>query len=231
MGADGVADAVVYATGITRDFQGGPGVTHVLRGIDITIHPGMLTALQGRSGAGKTTLLNILVGLDMPTSGSVVLMAHDLNALSADERATLRRDSVGLMFQHAHLFPALTAQENVEIPLRLTRMPVTECARRSLSALTLVGVGARAQHRAAELSSGEQQRVALARALAREPQLIVADEPTANLDSLTSRTIVTLLREVAHRRRVGLLVATHDSYLLAAADQVLRIHDGLVATT
>ncbi len=213
---------------VTRRFPSGSTWVEALRGVDLRLVPGELVALRGRSGSGKTTLLNILAGLDSPTSGQVLILGRDLAPLDEAARAMLRRESVGMLFQNAHLFPLLTALENVEIPLRLIRMPAAEREPRALEALEAVGLRPRAHHRGLELSGGEQQRVALARALVHRPRLVVADEPTGNLDSLTGRAIINLLRETAHQQQLGLLVATHDAAVVEAADRVLRIHDGQV---
>jgi putative ABC transport system ATP-binding protein len=213
---------------VTRDFRSGGGTVHALRGIDLQLQPGEIVALRGRSGSGKTTLLNILIGLDDPTQGQVFVLERDLATLSETERARLRRESIGMMFQNAHLFPSLTAQENVEIPLRLARMDPDQRTKLAREALRRVGLTARIQHRGLELSGGEQQRVALARALVHSPRFIVADEPTGNLDSVTSRDIAALLRETAHQSQIGLLVATHDATLVEASDRVLNIQDGRI---
>jgi len=224
-----VASAIAEARGVTRDFQVGSGVVHALRGVDLRIEPDEFVALRGRSGSGKTTLLNILIGLDNPTQGQVCILDHDLASLDETARARLRRESIGMMFQNAHLFPSLTAQENVEVPLLLARMPAQERTKRSREALERVGLGKRMHHRGLELSGGEQQRVALARALVHEPRFIVADEPTGNLDSLTGHDVAQLLHEVAHQGQIGLLVATHDIVVVSAADRVLNIQDGRVS--
>lgn len=223
-----VATPVVEARGIIRDFRIERGTVHVLRGIDLDIAPGEFVALRGRSGSGKTTLLNILVGLDNPTHGQVSILGQEMAKLNEAARAALRRKMVGLLFQNAHLFPSLTAQENVEVALRLLDTPAGERTRRSLETLELVGLGKRAHHRAMELSGGEQQRAALARALAHTPRLIVADEPTGNLDSLTGQSIVSLLRNIVRETGVGLLVATHDPVVYSAADRVVQINDGVI---
>ncbi len=217
---------IAEVRGVTRDFQAGGGIVHALRGIDLRILPGEFVALRGRSGSGKTTLLNILIGLDNPTQGQVFILERDLATLNETERARLRRESIGMMFQNAHLFPSLTAQENVEVPLRLARTPSEQRIRQSREALERVGLGPRMHHRGLELSGGEQQRVALARALVHNPRFIVADEPTGNLDSVTSHTIANLLRDIAHSSHIGLLVATHDATIVAASDRVLSISDG-----
>ncbi len=219
---------IAEASGVTRDFRSSGGVVHALRGIDLRIEPGEFVALRGRSGSGKTTLLNILVGLDDPKQGGVYILGRDLATLDEAARARLRRESIGIMFQNAHLFPSLTAQENVEVPLRLVRMDPEQRAQRARQALERVGLGPRVHHRGVELSGGEQQRVALARALVHAPRFMVADEPTGNLDSVTGREIVVLLREVTHQTQMGLLVATHDAMVAYAADRILLIQDGWI---
>ncbi len=226
-----ISTAIAETQGVTRDFHGGGGVVHALRGIDLRIEPGEFVALRGRSGSGKTTLLNILIGLDNPTQGRVIILGEDLARLSETERARLRRESIGMMFQNAHLFPSLTAQENIEVPLRLARLDPTRRTQKSKRALEMVGLGPRAHHRGLELSGGEQQRVALARALVHEPRFIVADEPTGNLDSVTGRDIAQLLRAIAHQSQIGLLVATHDATIVASSDRVLQIQDGRIVET
>jgi len=223
-----VITTIAEAHGVTRDFRGGGGIVHALRGVDLRIEPGEFVALRGRSGSGKTTLLNILIGLDSPTAGQVLILGRDMATLNETARAHLRRESIGMMFQNAHLFPSLTAQENVEIPLRLARISPDQRTRQSLEALKQVGLSKRVRHRGLELSGGEQQRVALARALVHKPRFIVADEPTGNLDTVTGREIANLLREVSHQTQVGLLVATHDATVVACADRILQINDGRI---
>ena len=222
---------IAEALGVTRDFHAAGGVVHALRGVDLRVQPGELVALRGRSGSGKTTLLNILIGLDNPTHGQVFILGHDLARLDENARARLRRESIGMMFQNAHLFPSLTAQENVEVPLRLARVAPEQRTMQAREMLELVGLGSRTHPRGLELSGGEQQRVALARALVHQPRFIVVDEPTGNLDSLTGRDIANLLREIAHREQIGLLVATHDATVVASADRILNIQDGQIVTT
>jgi len=213
---------------ITRDFKVGGGIVRALRGIDLQLRPGEFVALRGRSGSGKTTLLNILTGIDNPTQGQVSLLGHDLARMNETARAILRREQVGMLFQSAHLFPLLTAQENVEIPLRLARADPQQRAARALAALEMVHLCPRAHHRGLELSCGEQQRVALARALAHQPRFVVADEPTGNLDSMTGREIAALLRSITHEQGIGMLLATHDDAVVAVADRVVTIADGML---
>ncbi len=221
-------DTIVEAHGITREFRMGSAIVHALRGIDLQIRPGEIVALRGRSGSGKTTLLNILIGLDDPTRGEVSILGHELAKLDENARARMRREDIGMMFQNAHLFPSLTAQENVEIPLRLAHVAPAARTQRAQEALKLVNLGGRMHHRGLELSGGEQQRVALARSLVHEPRFVVADEPTGNLDSVTGRDISNLLRDIAHRKQIGMLIATHDPVVVAAADRVLQIQDGKI---
>jgi putative ABC transport system ATP-binding protein len=219
---------IAEARGVTREFHSGGGVVHALRGIDLRILPGEFVALRGRSGSGKTTLLNILIGLDNPTQGQVFILEKNLAIFNETERARLRRHSIGMMFQNAHLFPSLTALENVEIPLRLALTEADQREKLAYEALKRVGLAQRVHHRGLELSGGEQQRVALARALVHSPRFIVADEPTGNLDSVTGRDLAKLLRETAQQSQIGLLVATHDSTIVEAADRVLNIQDGRI---
>ncbi len=220
--------AIAEVRGVTRDFQGGGGIVHALKGINLSIQPGEFVALRGRSGSGKTTLINIIIGLDNPTQGQVFILGHDLSKMSENERARLRRESIGMMFQNAHLFPSLTALENVEIPLRLANVEQGQRTKQARAALERVGLGRRMRHRGLELSGGEQQRVALARALVHEPRFLIADEPTGNLDSLTGRDITNLLRDITHQTQIGMLIATHDPVIVEASDRVVRIQDGHV---
>ena len=220
------ATPIAEGQGITREFKVGGSVVHALRGIDLRLEPGECVALRGRSGSGKTTLLNILTGLDNPTRGRVSILGHELARLNETARAILRREQVGMLFQNAHLFPLLTAQENVELPLRLARSDPRQRRERATAALEMVRLSTRAHHRGLELSGGEQQRVALARALAHQPRFVVADEPTGNLDSMTGREIAALLRGIAHEQGIGMLIATHDNAVVSTADRVLQIADG-----
>jgi putative ABC transport system ATP-binding protein len=225
----GTADAVAEARGVTREFRMGGGIVRALRAVDLRVLPGELVALRGRSGAGKTTLLNILLGLDDPTGGDALLAGQRLAPLGEAQRARLRRAKAGILFQSAHLFPLLTAEENVEVMLRLGGVAASERRQRARVALERVGLGPRAHHRGLELSGGEQQRVALARALVHQPRFLAADEPTGNLDSQTAREMAALLRTVAHEQGAGVLVATHDALVISVADRVVTIHDGVVS--
>jgi putative ABC transport system ATP-binding protein len=221
---------LVEARSVSREYHLGPSVVHALRDVSVDVPHGQLIVVQGRSGSGKTTLLNLIGGLDEPTSGQVLIDGRDLTDMRERERTELRRRRMGFIFQAFGLVPILTAAENVEIPMRLVRLPVEEREARVAMLLQLVGLGERARHRPHELSGGEQQRVAIARALANAPELLIADEPTGQLDSQTGRTIMTLLRSIVRSEGVTAIVATHDPLLLDLADRVIQLSDGQVLT-
>jgi putative ABC transport system ATP-binding protein len=182
--------------------------------------------VRGPSGSGKTTLLNVLGGLDAPTSGRVWLGERELTAVPADEVLAARRDEIGYVFQSFGLVPVLSAAENVEVPLRLRRVPARERAERVADALERVGLSGHADQRPYELSGGQQQRVGIARALVAEPRVLLADEPTGQLDSATGRRVMDLLRELVHTAGTAAVVTTHDPELVARADRVVDLHDG-----
>ncbi len=216
----------VAVSGVERTFTRGGQQVRALRGVDLTVEAGTMVALHGRSGSGKTTLLNIVGGLDEPSAGSVHVCGTDLVAASERERVALRRDRIAFVFQAFGLLPVLSAAENVEVPLRLHKLPTAERRARVAHLLSLVGLGHRADHRPAELSGGEQQRVAIARALANEPELLIADEPTGQLDSGTGQRIMDLLRSLVDEAGLAMVVATHDATLLADADHAWELRDG-----
>jgi len=220
------ADAMVVARGLSRDYESGGSVVHALRGIDIDVARGELLAVRGRSGSGKTTLLNLLGGLDEPTAGSVVVDGTQVSGLGEDESAAVRRRTIAFVFQTFGLIPILSAAENVEVPLRLVGADPRERDARVAELLELVGLAERARHRPHELSGGEQQRVAIARALANRPRLLLADEPTGQLDSETGRRIMLLIRTVVRAEGVTAIVATHDPVMLEDADRVIELLDG-----
>ena len=226
--APGAASAMVVAEGLTRDYPSGDSVVHALRGIDLSVGRGQLLAVKGRSGSGKTTLLNLLGGLDKPTSGRVLVDGAEVSAMSESQLVEFRRHTVAFIFQAFGLVPILSAAENVEIPLRLVRAEPTQRDDRVMELLDLVGLGERANHRPHELSGGEQQRVAIARALANRPKLLLADEPTGQLDSTTGHAIMATLRSVVRAEGVTAVVATHDPGLLDLADRVVEIQDGRI---
>ncbi|WP_456845263.1 ABC transporter ATP-binding protein [Cellulomonas sp. P5_C6] len=218
--------AAVRVRDVHRTFGSGRSAVHALRGVDLDVEPGELVALVGRSGSGKTTLLNVVGGLDRPDQGSVLVDGVDVAALSDDEQALLRRDRVAFVFQTFGLIPVLTAAENVGVPMRLREAPVPERERRVEMLLDLVGLAPHALQRPDELSGGQQQRVAIARALAGSPRLLVADEPTGQLDSETGLSVMALIRGVVEAERMTALVATHDPVMIALADRAVHLVDG-----
>ncbi|MER6780878.1 MULTISPECIES: ABC transporter ATP-binding protein [unclassified Streptomyces] len=222
---------MVVAHGLQRSFGSGERAVHALRGVSFEVERGRLTALKGRSGSGKTTLLNLVGGLDTPTGGSVVLDGTDLAGLDEEGLLALRRDRIGFVFQSFGLIPVLTAVENVGVPMRMRKIPAKQREERARTLLALVGLADHAEQRPGELSGGQQQRVAVARALANEPALIVADEPTGQLDSETGRSIMQLLRAVVRSEGVTALVATHDPALIELADRVVELRDGRIVDT
>ena len=230
----GAAGAVVEGEPIAevrelvRDYAIGESVVHALRGISFSLGRGQLIALQGRSGSGKTTLLTLLGGLERPTSGQVWIDGKEVTAMDEDGLVELRRHRLGFIFQTFGLIPILSAAENVEVPLRLAGVERRVRAERARALLDMVGLGERAKHRPDELSGGEQQRVAIARALANQPPLLLADEPTGQLDSRTGRTIMQLLRSLVEQENVTAFVATHDPNLIDLADRVLVLRDGVL---
>jgi len=221
-------DAIVLATALTRDYPSGDGVVHALRSIDLSVGRGQLLAVRGRSGSGKTTLLNLLGGLDRPTSGSVVVDGHEVSSMGEDELVEVRRRTIAFVFQSFGLVPILTAAENVEVPMRLVRADPRERDRRVADLLEIVGLHERARHRPHELSGGEQQRVAIARALANRPRLLLADEPTGQLDSETGHRIMLVLRQVVRAEGITAIVATHDPLMMDVADRVVELQDGVL---
>ena len=221
-----VPGAVVETTGLVRDYPSGDGVIHAVNGIDLTVTAGQLLAVRGRSGSGKTTLLNLLGGLDRPTAGRVVVDGIEISSLTEDRLVEIRRRTIAFVFQSFGLVPILTAAENVEVPLRLVRAEPTARDRRVEELLDLVGLHERARHRPHELSGGEQQRVAIARALANRPRLLLADEPTGQLDSETGHRIMLVLRSVVRAEGITAIVATHDPMMLDVADRVVELRDG-----
>ncbi len=221
-------EAMVEVRGLTRTYGTGPHTVHALRDVSFDLASGEMVALVGRSGSGKTTLLNMVGGLDRPDAGSVRVDGTEVTALDDTGLSRLRRDVVAYIFQTFGLMAPLNAAENVGVPLRLRRTPVTEREERVALLLDLVGLRDHAAQRPAELSGGQQQRVAIARALAGSPRLLVADEPTGQLDAETGLAIMALLRAVVESEGLTAIVATHDAVMMSLADRVLTIADGRV---
>ncbi|MFJ5309852.1 ABC transporter ATP-binding protein [Streptomyces sp. NPDC088350] len=219
-------DTMVRVENVHRSYGHGAAAVHALRGVSFEVARGELVALKGRSGSGKTTLLNIVGGLDAPDGGRVTVAGQELAGLGEAGLLALRRDRIGFVFQSFGLIPILTAAENVGVPLRLRRADPREREERVALLLSLVGLADHAAQRPGELSGGQQQRVAIARALANNPALLVADEPTGQLDAETGLAVMELLRAVVRSENVTALVATHDTTLLDLADRVLELSDG-----
>jgi putative ABC transport system ATP-binding protein len=225
-----LATDMLDVEGVTRTFGSGRTATHALRGVSFTVGSGQLVALRGRSGSGKTTLLNVVGGLDRPDGGRVRVAGQDVTAMSSHERMAMRRTSVAFVFQSFGLIPILSAAENVGVPLRIAGVAPKEREQRVRLMLDIVGLSDHARQRPGELSGGQQQRVAIARALAGRPQVLLADEPTGQLDSETGKQIMRLLRTVVQSEGVTALVATHDPNLISIADSVLELEDGTIKT-
>ncbi|MEU9881087.1 ABC transporter ATP-binding protein [Streptomyces phaeochromogenes] len=221
-----VTETMVRVENVHRSYGSGATAVHALRGVSFDIPRGELVALKGRSGSGKTTLLNLVGGLDEPDDGRITVDGLDLSGLGENGLLELRRDRIGFVFQSFGLIPILTAAENVGVPMRLRRAEPREREERVELLLSLVGLADHATQRPGELSGGQQQRVAIARALANEPALLIADEPTGQLDAETGIAVMELLRAVVRSERVTALVATHDAALLDLADRVLELSDG-----
>lgn len=221
---------ILEARNLSRTYTTGNSEVQAVKTLDLQVDPGSLVVIRGRSGSGKTTLLNMLGGLDQPTTGQVLLDGEDVTSMDEPSLAEMRRSKVGFIFQAFGLIPILTAAENVEVPLRLVNTKAADRRRRSKLLLDLVGLGDRAGHRPEELSGGEQQRVAIARALANEPRLLIADEPTGQLDSRTGRSIVELIASLVHSESVAAVMATHDPAPLRIADRVIELSDGQVVS-
>lgn len=213
---------------VVKQYPMGRIVVEALRGLDLTIPTGLMVAIIGPSGSGKTTLLNMIGALDRPTSGRVCVAGTDLRNLSEAELTTYRRKTVGFVFQDYGLVPNMTALENVVLPMEFARVPRSEAKARGRHLLEAVGLGHRIAHRPNRLSGGEQQRVAIARALANDPAIILADEPTGNLDTQTGEEIVTLLQSLVQERRKTAIVVTHDSQIAGVADLKFFIRDGTI---
>ncbi len=225
-----MSESLLSARNVTKSYSLGKRTLEVLRGVSIEVNRGDFVALRGASGAGKSTLLHLFGGIDAPNSGQILLAGKNLGSLGDDEVARLRNQKVGFIFQAYHLLPELDALENVCLPARMARMDSARAAARGRELLKRVGLAERMDHKPSELSGGEQQRVAIARSLINEPELILADEPTGNLDSHTGAEIMELLCSLRDERQVTLVVATHDASVAVRAPKVIQLVDGVIAT-
>ncbi|WP_294607403.1 ABC transporter ATP-binding protein [uncultured Roseovarius sp.] len=217
---------ILSLSNATLSLEGNAGLVQILHGISLDVHRGETLGLIGPSGSGKSSLLMLMGGLERATSGKVMALDHDLSAMNEDQLARLRRDNFGIVFQSFHLIPTMTAVENVATPLELANQP--DAQSRAVQELEAVGLGARAGHYPSQLSGGEQQRVALARAAAPRPAIILADEPTGNLDSSTGALIIDLLFDLRDRHDATLVLVTHDPELAARCDRVINLRDGRI---
>ncbi|GAA0302705.1 putative ABC transport system ATP-binding protein [Gracilibacillus halotolerans] len=217
---------ILQASNITRSFGSGKNAVHALRGINLTITESSLIILKGKSGSGKTTFMNILGGLDQPTDGTVTFLEQDISQFNHQEVDNFRKKHVGFIFQAFALLPMMTAIENVEFSLRIAGVPQEEWEKRIKESLEWVGLSKRAKHRPYELSGGEQQRVAIARAIAKRPSLILADEPTAELDSKRTFQIIRLFRSLVDEQKMTIIFTTHDPNVLHMADTIYELEDG-----
>jgi putative ABC transport system ATP-binding protein len=222
--------AIIALEDVSRDFLVGSQTIRALRNVSLTVERGEFVAIIGRSGSGKTTLLNVIAGLDRPTSGRVLVEGLEVSAMNESQLTALRRRKLGFVFQSFGLLPLLSAYENVELALRIAGAGIRERGQRTAEMLDLVGLTKRADHRPYELSGGEQQRVAIARALANRPAIILADEPTGELDSLTASSIFGLLVEIVEREKVTVVTTTHDRLVMERAQRIVELSDGALVT-
>jgi putative ABC transport system ATP-binding protein len=219
---------IIQTHALQREYQIGDRTVQALRGVDLNVAPGSFVALKGRSGSGKTTLLNCIGGLDRPTAGTVRVFGRDLAELGEDDLALWRRRELGFVFQSFGLLPTLSAYENVDLMLRLVDLPVKERRERTLECIELVGLKKWMHHRPHEMSGGQQQRVGIARALANHPKLLLADEPTGELDSSTSREILKLFRQISDTEHITLLMSSHDPLVDKYVDEIVLLKDGQI---
>lgn len=219
---------IIEAVGVTKSFASGAMHVDAVRGIDLSVRQGEMLAIVGPSGSGKSTLLNLLGAIETPTDGQILFEGVDVSTLNDSERTLLRRRRIGFIFQAFNLLPTLTAVENVALPLELDGISEGEARERALGCLDLVDITDRADHLPTQMSGGQQQRVAVARALVIEPALVLADEPTGNLDSTNSAQVMRLLRDLVDSRGQTVVIVTHDSDIAAQADRTVHVRDGLL---
>jgi putative ABC transport system ATP-binding protein len=219
---------VVELIDVTKTYRLGEILVEALRGVNMRASGGEIVAIMGPSGSGKSTILNLIGALDRPTSGKVIIAGKDISKMSENKLGEIRRDSIGYIFQFYNLIPVLTAYENVELPMLITGVSGEKRAARAHELLGLVGLANRAHHRPDELSGGEQQRVAVARALSKRPPLVLADEPTGDLDSKSGMQVMTILKDLAKKELSTVVMVTHDHQMASLADRILELRDGKI---
>jgi putative ABC transport system ATP-binding protein len=220
--------AVIRTVGLTKDLPLGKTVVHALRGVDLEIHPGEMVGIVGPSGSGKSTLLGLIGGLDSPTQGKIEIDGVDISRMNEDQLTEIRNEKIGFIFQFFNLIPTLTAYENVALPIQFARKARFSADKRAKELLALLGLKDRMHHRPSELSGGQQQRVAIARALANNPPLLLADEPTGNLDSESGALVLDALRQIRETAGTTVVIVTHDPSLASRTDRVLTLVDGRI---
>jgi putative ABC transport system ATP-binding protein len=225
-----MSDAVIRTVGLTRDYPMGGEVVRALRGVDLEIPPNEFVAIMGPSGSGKSTLMNLIGCLDTPTAGRYWLAGLEVSQMSDDELARVRNRQIGFVFQTFNLLPRASSLHNVELPLVYAGLPARERRERAEHALASVGLADRMEHRPAELSGGQRQRVAIARALVTEPSIILADEPTGNLDSTTGEEIMRIFEDLHARRGQTIVMVTHEADIAQHAARVVTLHDGVISS-
>jgi len=221
---------LISAQNVVKDYRDGDTTVHALRGVDLVLEEGEFTALAGPSGSGKTTLLNLVGGLDTPTSGEVRIRGEVISSMHPRQLHGMRLHHIGFVFQAFNLIPVLSAQENVAFTMQLQGIPPEECRRRALEVLDQVGLAAEAGRRPAALSGGQQQRVAVARAIVTRPEIVLADEPTANLDSETGADLLDLMKHLNEEHGITFLFSTHDPMVMDYSRRLVRLHDGHIAS-
>jgi len=220
--------SLIEMRGIKKDYLLGETIVRALRGVDLTIDKGEFVAIWGPSGSGKTTLLNLIGSIDEPTSGQLLIDGQEIGLLSDNKRTELRNKSIGFIFQGFNLIPVLSATENVMLPLEIKGMSISKAKDTAIRRLNEVGLSDFVRNRPDKMSGGQQQRVAIARALVTDPSLVIADEPTANLDSDTSRNIIGLMRDLNEKEKTTFIFSTHDQRLLDQVERLVRLEDGMI---